>query len=118
MYLRRAHRISIGIVLLLLALAGMYAWRGPAVVTEAQALGEGLWKKASRPPPPSAEEKRQSAKSGPHGADGKAGAKSAPAAQMRKCIQAERVTYTNEACPQGSREEAVSDNLSVMSNAP
>ena len=116
MYLRRAHRIWIGIVLLLLALAGVYAWRGPAVVGEAQQLGEGLWKKASRPPPPSAEEKRQSAKAGAQGAEGKGAAKSAPAAQMRKCIQGERVTYTNDACPKGSREEAVSDNLNVISN--
>lgn len=116
MYLRRAHRIWIGIALLLLALVGVYAWRGPAVVTQAQQLGAGLWKKASRPAPPSAEEKKHSAKRASQGTEAKGGSRSAPAAQLRQCMDGERVTYTNDACPQGSRESAVPDNLNVISN--
>ena len=109
MLLRRTRRIWLGLALALLALASVYAWRGPAVVGEAQRLAQDLWKQASRPPPPSAEE-TQAARNGPGSTSGKA----APSAQLRKCVQGERVTYTNEPCPAGSREELVQGNLSVM----
>ena len=112
MLLRRAHRIWLGLALALLALASVYAWRGPAVVGEAQRLAQDLWKQASRPPPPSAEETR-AARSG-SGSAGGTGSKAAPSAQLRKCVQGERVTYTNEPCPAGSREELVQGELSIV----
>ena len=109
MYTRRAQKIWLGLVLTVLALTTLYAWYEPSLTSEARQFARSLWKKASRPPPPPAEE-TQAARNGPGSTSGKA----APSAQLRKCVQGERVTYTNEPCPAGSREELVQGNLSVM----
>lgn len=54
MYLRPAHRLLIGLALVAAAAAAVYAWRGPAVIGEAEQAATTLWRKASAPPPPSA----------------------------------------------------------------
>jgi len=41
------------------------------------------------------------------GAQGARGAASAPAPQLRKCIQGGRTVYTDEACPPDSQEQKV-----------
>ena len=109
MLLLRSHRIALAVLLVALALGAIYLWRGPGVLAEVQQLGGQLWKSATRPAPPSAEEK-QAARRGPD-------SKPRPAAaQMRKCIRGQNVTYTNEPCPAGSREEQVQDQLNVLHN--
>ncbi|MEG0921882.1 MAG: hypothetical protein RSD57_00755 [Comamonas sp.] len=114
MYIRRSHRILIGIALVLAVAAGVYAWRGPAVVDEVQEAANALLKKASAPPPPTPEERQRS-----HArsiAYAKAQGKPAPTPllQPRKCVQNSKVTYTDEPCPTGSQEQVVPDNLSVV----
>lgn len=46
-------------------------------------------------------------KKGAQGATGARGAASAPAPQLRKCIQGGRTVYTDEACPPDSQEQKV-----------
>ena len=111
MFLRRAHRIWLGLALALLALAAVYAWRGPAVVNDARDAASALLKKASSPPPPTAEEQQRSQARRAVDAQGK------PATgpvQPRKCTQNGKTIYTDAPCPAGSQEQIVPENLSVV----
>ena len=114
MYLRPAHRLLIGLALVAAAAAAVYAWRGPAVVDEAKDAASALVKKASSPPPPTADEQQRS--QARRSADAKAQGKPAPAPllQPRKCVQNGKIIYTDEACPAGSQEQLVPENLSVV----
>ena len=114
MYIRRTHRIAIGIAVVLAVAAGVYAWRGPAVVDEAKEAANALVKKASAPPPPTPEEQQrsQARRSGQAQAEGKPAP--APALQPRKCVLNGKITYTDEPCPTGSQEQIVPENLSVV----
>lgn len=114
MYIRRTHRILIGIALVLAVAAGVYAWRGPAVVDEAKDAASALVKKASTPPPPTPEEQQRShaRRAAEAKAQGKPGP--APLMQPRKCIQNGKTIYTDEPCPAGSQEQIVPENLSIV----
>ncbi|MNT00965.1 hypothetical protein D3C72_1354150 [compost metagenome] len=111
MYIRRSHRILIGLAIALAVAAAVVAWRGPTVVNEAQDAASALLKKASSPPPPSAEEQKRSQARRTADVQGK------PAAvptQPRKCIQNGKTIYTDAPCPAGSEEQVVPENLSVV----
>ena len=114
MYIRRTHRILIGIALVLAVAAGVYAWRGPAVMDEAKDAASALVKKASTPPPPTPEEQQrsQALRTGDAKAQGKPDP--APRVQPRKCIQNGKTIYTDEPCPAGSQEQIVPENLSIV----
>ena len=114
MYIRRTHRIAIGIAVVLALAAGVYAWRGPALVDDAKQATDALVKKASVPPPPTPEEQQrsQARRAAQAQADGKPAP--APAMQPRKCVQNGKITYTDEPCPAGSQEQIVPENLTVV----
>ena len=114
MVIRPSHRILIAIAAAMALAAGVYAWRGPAVVDGVRDAASTLVKKASAPPPPTPEEQQRS--QARRAADAKAQGKAAPAPalQARKCVQGGKVTYTDEPCPAGSQEQTVPENLSVV----
>lgn len=114
MFIRQSHRILIAIAATLAVAAGVYAWRGPAVLDEVQDAAGALVKKASSPPPPTAAEQQRS--HARRTADAKALGQPAPAPllQPRKCVQNGKTIYTDEPCPAGSQEQIVPDNLSVV----
>lgn len=108
MYIRRTHRILMGLALALAVVAAIVAWRGPVALDEAR---DTLLKKASSPPPPSAEEQKRSQARRTADAQGKP---AAVPAQPRKCIQNGKTIYTDAPCPAGSEEQVVPENLSVV----
>ncbi|MCS4294485.1 hypothetical protein M2375_002718 [Comamonas sp. BIGb0152] len=112
MYLRPAQRLLMGLALVAAAAAAVYAWRGPAVIGEAEQAATALWRKASAPPPPSAEEQQrsQARRAAPEGGTGPARAAAAP----RKCQLGGQTIYTDAPCPAGSQEQIVPENLSVI----
>ena len=111
MYIRRSHRILIGIALVVATAVAVYAWRGPAVVDEVQDAAGALVKKASSPPPPTAEEQQRS--QARRATERGQAANPAPAT-MRRCLVGSRILYTDEPCPRGSEEQDVPANLSVI----
>jgi len=111
MYIRRTHRILMGLAIALAVVAAIVAWRGPAVLDEARDTANTLLKKASSPPPPSAEEQKRSQARRTADAQGKP---AAVPAQPRKCIQNRKTIYTDAPCPAGSEEQVVPENLSVV----
>ena len=114
MFIRQSHRILIAIAAVVAVAAGMYAWRGPAVLDDVQGAAGVLVKKASSPPPLTAEEQQRS--HARRAADAKAQGQPAPAPllQPRKCVLNGKTVYTDEPCPTGSQEQIVPDNLSVV----
>lgn len=112
MYLRPAHRLLIGLALVAAAAAAVYAWRGPAVIGEAEQAATTLWRKASAPPPPSAQEQQrsQARRSAPEAGTGPAQRAVVP----RKCQLGGQTIYTDAPCPAGSQEQIVPENLSVI----
>ena len=111
MYLRPAHRLLIGLALVAAAAAAVYAWRGPAVIGEAEQAATALWRKASAPPPPSAQELQRSQARRAMPEDGTGPSR---AAAPRKCQLGGQTIYTDGACPAGSQEQIVPENLSVI----
>lgn len=112
MYLRPAYRRLIWLALVAACAAALYAWRGPAIMGDAEQAASGLWRKASSPPPPSGEElqRSQARRAGPDGGNGQA----RPAAVPRKCRLNGQTIYTDGPCPAGSQEQIVPENLSVI----
>lgn len=51
-------------------------------------------------------------------AAGARGAASAPAPQLRKCIQGGRTVYTDEPCPPGSQEQKVEGSVTSLPRSP
>ncbi|WP_116926040.1 DUF4124 domain-containing protein [Comamonas sp. JNW] len=112
MYLRPAYRRLIWLALVVACAAAVYAWRGPALIGDAEQAAATLWRKASSPPPPSAEEQQRSQA---RRADPAAGTGPAwPAAVPRKCQLNGQTIYTDGPCPAGSLEQIVPENLSVI----
>ncbi|QMV71980.1 hypothetical protein HS961_03555 [Comamonas piscis] len=112
MYLRPAHRLLIGLALVAAAAVAIYLWRGPAVIDEAGQAATSLWRKASAPPPPSAEEQQRSQARRAATDSGPGPARTA--AVPRKCQLNGQTIYTDGACPDGSQEQMVPENLSVI----
>ena len=112
MYLRPAYRRLIWLALVAACAVAVYAWRGPALIGDAEQAASGLWRKASSPPPPSAEEQQrsQARRAAPDGGSGQA----RPAAVPRKCQLGGQTIYTDGPCPAGSQEQIVPENLSVI----
>ncbi|MGB6115229.1 MAG: DUF4124 domain-containing protein [Comamonas sp.] len=70
-----------------------------------------LWRKSTRPGPETLPPDKRPAQSG-NAAKGDA---VPPPPPPRKCVAADgRVTYTNEPCPKGAREQAVDGAVSVL----
>ena len=111
MYIRRTHRILIGVALAVAAAVAVYAWRGPAVVDEVQDVSFAMVQQpSSPPPPPAAAQQRSHAR---RATERGQAANPAPAT-MRRCLVGSRILYTDEPCPPGSEEQDVPANLSVI----
>ncbi len=101
--LSRGERIAWA-TLAAVAVAGAAAawWTAEQWTPHAGPWAAQAWRKATRPGP----ETLPRDKAG-RPAPTAQGAASAPMAQPRKCVQNGQVTYTDQACPPGSRELAV-----------
>lgn len=94
-------RAAVLIVALALVAAALAWWKADQWLPQARPWIDQTWSKLSRPGEDSLPPEKKSA------AAGARGAASAPAPQMRKCIQGGRTVYTDEACPPGSQEQKV-----------
>lgn len=112
MYLLPAYRRLIWLALVAACAAALYAWRGPAIIGDAEQAASALWRKASAPPPPSDEalQRGQARRAVPDGGTGH----TRPAAVPRKCQLNGQTIYTDGPCPAGSQEQIVPENLSVI----
>ncbi len=101
----RAERtVLIAVAMVLVAAAVAAWWMQDRWLPQAGPWTEQAWRKITRPGPESLPPGKQPAQAGARNA-----AASEPVApQPRKCVQGDgRVVYTDQPCPQGSREQPV-----------
>jgi hypothetical protein len=90
-------------VVALVAGAAVAWWKADQWLPQAIPWVEKAWGRLMRP----GDDSLPPEKKGAQGATGARGAASAPAPQLRKCIQGGRTVYTDEACPPDSQEQKV-----------
>lgn len=103
------------LVLTVLVAAGAAWWTADQWLPHARPWLDKTWSKLSRPGADSLPPEKKSAQDAAKGARGAA---SAPAPQLRKCIQDGRTVYTDEACAPGSQEQKVEGSVTSFPRAP
>ena len=95
-------------------LAGAVAawWTADRWLPHAGPWADKAWGKLTRPGDDSLPPEKKAGTAGPRGAA------SAPAPQLRKCIQAGRTVYTDEPCPPGSQEQKVEGSVTSFPRTP
>ncbi|RYF22440.1 MAG: DUF4124 domain-containing protein [Comamonadaceae bacterium] len=89
-----------------LAIGGAVAawWYADRWLPHAGPWAQQTWRSMTRPGP----ETLSRDQGGPGAAAARPGsAASTPVAQPRKCVQGDRITYTDQPCPRGSQEQPV-----------
>lgn len=100
---RTERTVLTAIAVALLAAAAAAWWIADQWLPQAGPWMEQAWRKITRPGPETLPPGKQPAQA--HAA--KAGASEPLAALPRKCVRDGRVTYTDQPCPKGSREQPV-----------
>lgn len=104
--LSRGERMAWGaLAATLIAGAAAAWWTADDWLPHAGPWAQQAWRKLTRPGPETLPHTNAGQRA--PAAQGAAGAASAPHAQPRKCVKDGHVTYTDQACPPGSRELAV-----------
>ncbi|CAN7542046.1 DUF4124 domain-containing protein [Acidovorax sp. LjRoot117] len=93
---------SIALALLLAAAAAAW-WTADQWLPQAGPWADHAWKKITRPGPDTLPPGQQAGQA----RAARGGASEPLPAQPRKCVQDGRVTYTDQPCPKGSREQPV-----------
>ena len=100
----RTERTGLAVIAVaLLAAAAAAWWSRDAWLPHAGPWAQQAWRKATRPGP----ETLPPSKRVDAGKSASGGAAPSAAATPRKCVKDGRVTYTDEPCPPGSREQPV-----------
>lgn len=100
--------------LALLAAAGAAWWTADQWLPQVRPWVDKAWSKMNRPGEDSLPPEKKTAQGAAAGARGAA---SAPAPQLRKCLQGGRTVYTDEACPPGSQEQKVEGSVTSFPRA-
>lgn len=115
--MRSARERTVWALLAVVLVAGAAAawWTADQWLPHAGPWAQKAFGKLTRPGEDSLPPEKRNAQGAAAGARGAA---SAPAPEMRKCIQDGRTVYTDQPCPQGSREQKVDGSVTSFPRSP
>lgn len=113
--LSRAERLTWAIAAVAVVAGAGAAWlRRDTWLPEAGPWLQQLWRKSTRPGPETLPPGHRPAR-----ASGQGQGKAAPPPPPRKCLGPDgQITYTNQPCPKGTREQAVDGAVTVLPSEP